>query len=152
MRQTLIAVVALAAFSIPAMAQQSAAPGNSPQDQPRSGGAPTTPNLSPRPNKDRMGISQPQPGTGSMRMGASQIKTMQRDLNRQGFNVGRVDGVMGPKTEAALRSFQQKNGMNATGRPTRESMTALEGKGGQTQQRGRRSASNKRTPRTSASH
>lgn len=44
-----------------------------------------------------------------------QIKTLQRTLNTKGFSAGKVDGLWGPDTAAALKRFQAKNELNATG-------------------------------------
>jgi N-acetylmuramidase/Putative peptidoglycan binding domain len=42
------------------------------------------------------------------------IKDIQSALNRAGFNLT-VDGIMGSRTEAALREFQANNGMDVNG-------------------------------------
>ena len=44
-----------------------------------------------------------------------QIKDLQRTLNRRGFSAGKVDGLWGPDTAAALKRFQSKNALNPTG-------------------------------------
>jgi outer membrane lipoprotein SlyB len=43
-----------------------------------------------------------------------QVRRVQSALNEQGYNV-QVDGVMGPQTESALKSWQAKNGLEQTG-------------------------------------
>lgn len=40
---------------------------------------------------------------------------IQARLNNLGFDCGAVDGIIGPLTQEALRSFQQKHGLNVTG-------------------------------------
>ena len=45
----------------------------------------------------------------------TQIKTVQTKLKRWGYYTGVVDGVYGPKTKSAVKSFQQKNGLTADG-------------------------------------
>lgn len=55
---------------------------------------------------------------GLAAMSRAQIKTMQRLLNQQGFEVGAVDGIVGPNTRAGLRAFQRSNGLVADGYPT----------------------------------
>ena len=45
----------------------------------------------------------------------SQVKTVQTKLKRWGYYTGVVDGVYGPKTKAAVKSFQTKNGLTADG-------------------------------------
>lgn len=44
-----------------------------------------------------------------------QIVEVQRHLNALGFDAGAPDGVAGPRTTAALRDYQEKNGLAATG-------------------------------------
>lgn len=43
------------------------------------------------------------------------VAVVQRELARLGYFPGGVDGVMGPRTEAALMSFQKENGLPITG-------------------------------------
>ena len=54
-----------------------------------------------------------------------EIQQIQKALNEKGFNVGEVDGVLGPQTKKALSDFQQKQGMQATGEVDSKTMTAL---------------------------
>jgi hypothetical protein len=42
------------------------------------------------------------------------LEKIQAALNEQGFNAGSVDGVQGPKTDAALDSFKQVNGFSTS--------------------------------------
>lgn len=44
------------------------------------------------------------------------IKVVQEALRDQGYEPGPIDGVAGPKTEAALRAFQSAKGLEQTGR------------------------------------
>ena len=46
---------------------------------------------------------------------ASETKTIQTKLKRWGYYTGAVDGIYGPKTRAAVVSFQTKNGLVADG-------------------------------------
>lgn len=43
------------------------------------------------------------------------IKETQRLLGEQGYDTGGIDGQLGPKTTAAIRSFQRDSGMEETG-------------------------------------
>jgi hypothetical protein len=43
------------------------------------------------------------------------VRAAQAHLVYQGFNPGGIDGVMGPRTRAALQAFQQKVGLASTG-------------------------------------
>lgn len=53
--------------------------------------------------------------TVPVQISQKQIKDLQRTLNRRGFSAGRVDGLWGPDTAAALKRFQSKNELNPTG-------------------------------------
>lgn len=50
---------------------------------------------------------------------------LQLILNESGYNAGSVDGVIGQKTVAALRDFQSRNGLNATGSLDSDTTNAL---------------------------
>ncbi|WP_198521838.1 lytic murein transglycosylase [Sagittula sp. P11] len=52
-------------------------------------------------------------------------KALQSGLTRAGFDAGTPDGVLGKKTEAAIRAFQQSRGMTVTGTPSRELLNAV---------------------------
>ncbi len=45
----------------------------------------------------------------------SQLKTIQQKLKNWGYYTGKVDGINGPKTIAAVKAFQKKNGLKADG-------------------------------------
>jgi lytic murein transglycosylase len=47
-----------------------------------------------------------------------QLKALQTALNQRGFDSGTPDGVMGPTTRGALRSYQRSVGLLADGYPT----------------------------------
>ncbi len=51
--------------------------------------------------------------------------TIQRALTARGFDVGTVDGVIGAKTEAAIRAFQQRQGLAVTGTATLDVLAML---------------------------
>jgi peptidoglycan hydrolase-like protein with peptidoglycan-binding domain len=50
---------------------------------------------------------------------------VQEALNKQGFDVGPVDGVWGPKTANALREFQEKSKLPVSGRLDRRTVAKL---------------------------
>jgi len=57
-------------------------------------------------------------------MDQSTIKQAQEKLSSKGHDV-QADGVLGPKTQAALKEFQQKEGIQASGRLDQETLAAL---------------------------
>ncbi len=69
----------------------------------------------------------------------SEIRQVQSALNKQGDNVGRVDGHWGPKTKDALNKFQQSKGIQANGQLTRQTMADLGLDAGQFNQQGNQS-------------
>ncbi len=50
----------------------------------------------------------------------SAVGRVQAGLSRLGYNPGPVDGVMGPRTETAIRTYQRDHGLVVDGRPTAE--------------------------------
>ena len=58
-------------------------------------------------------------------MNGSLITSVQRALKEKGFNPGPIDGIMGPRTRAALRRFQKANNLASGGVLTKETLRAL---------------------------
>lgn len=50
-------------------------------------------------------------------LSTAQRRDLQSLLNRRGFDAGTVDGVMGPRTRAAIMAYQKNVGMMADGHP-----------------------------------
>jgi carboxyl-terminal processing protease len=57
--------------------------------------------------------------------GFEQVKKVQKALQGRGADPGPVDGIMGPKTEAALKSFQKDQKLPETGRLDSETLAKL---------------------------
>ena len=57
--------------------------------------------------------------------GSDDVRKAQQALTDKGFNPGPVDGVMGPKTKAAITEFQTKENLKANGRLDRETKAKL---------------------------
>jgi peptidoglycan hydrolase-like protein with peptidoglycan-binding domain len=53
------------------------------------------------------------------------IRSVQQNLQQGGLYHGRVDGVWGPSTQAAVRSYQQQHNMNATGQLDQATLSAM---------------------------
>jgi peptidoglycan hydrolase-like protein with peptidoglycan-binding domain len=64
--------------------------------------------------------------SGHHGMSRQEVRGVQRSLRDGGYTVA-VDGIWGPRTEGALRDFQQAKGLQATGRVNQETMAALHG-------------------------
>jgi len=60
---------------------------------------------------------------------SDEVRQVQQHLKDKGVDVA-VDGVMGPKTRAALKSFQQQQGLTASGDIDSSTLTALGVQGG----------------------
>ena len=59
----------------------------------------------------------PYPGQ-SVRKGSKakdRVKLIQRELKMLGYNVGPVDGIFGPKTDAAVKAFQTDQALTVDG-------------------------------------
>lgn len=53
------------------------------------------------------------------------IRSVQEMLKRNGLDVGPIDGILGPRTAAALREFQQQRGLPRTGEPDEATLNEL---------------------------
>ncbi|MGH7828476.1 MAG: peptidoglycan-binding domain-containing protein [Candidatus Binatia bacterium] len=56
---------------------------------------------------------------------SEEIKEVQQALKEKGHDPGEIDGVMSSQTQQAIRAFQQKNGLQATGTLNAETAAAL---------------------------
>lgn len=64
-------------------------------------------------------------GTSQNAQGDEQVKKAQEKLSAQGQNPGAADGVLGPKTQAALKDFQKKNNLEPSGQLDTQTIAAL---------------------------
>jgi peptidoglycan hydrolase-like protein with peptidoglycan-binding domain len=53
------------------------------------------------------------------------IRQVQQTLQQQGLYHARVDGVWGPGTQAAVRSYQQKNNLSTSGQLDQQTLASL---------------------------
>jgi len=53
------------------------------------------------------------------------VTALQRKLFAMGFNPGTIDGIFGPKTDQAVRSYQEKKGLQVDGIAGPETFTSL---------------------------
>lgn len=63
--------------------------------------------------------------TVPFQMDKQDIKALQQKLDQQGFKVGPADGNWGSRTERALKEFQQKNNLQATGKLDTQTLAVL---------------------------
>jgi hypothetical protein len=54
-----------------------------------------------------------------------QVRQLQIVLKEKGFDVGKTDGIIGPRTRNALIAFQRQQGIQATGQIDQRTITAL---------------------------
>jgi len=57
---------------------------------------------------------------------AMDVKKLQQGLQKLGYDPGPVDGMLGSKTRAALRTFQQDNGLKIDGKPGKATVPKME--------------------------
>ncbi|WP_113910662.1 lytic murein transglycosylase [Roseovarius dicentrarchi] len=67
-----------------------------------------------------MTAGQPAPGLAS-----SQMKQLQQKLSERGYDVGKIDGILGAGTRAAVQDVQQELGLPADAWPTRDLLNRL---------------------------
>jgi len=61
----------------------------------------------------------------SMHLTKDDVKSIQTALRQAGDDPGAVDGILGKKTCAALRSYQKSHDLKATGMPDNETCARL---------------------------
>jgi len=89
--------------------------------------AETTAQTPERPERSQMKPAEKPAGTevGSR----AEVKPVQEALRDNGQDPGPIDGIMGPRTKAAVKNFQRAEGLPETGRLDAETMTKLGAKG-----------------------
>ncbi|HXP74829.1 MAG TPA: peptidoglycan-binding domain-containing protein [Stellaceae bacterium] len=61
--------------------------------------------------------------------GNATVRDIQTGLQHLGYSPGAADGRMGPKTAAAIRKYQQDNGMTVDGQPSQAVLDSIRAKG-----------------------
>ena len=61
----------------------------------------------------------------SMSKSSSKVREVQEALKSEGHDPGPIDGVMGPRTQQALRQYQRQENLNETGRLDQETLNKL---------------------------
>jgi peptidoglycan hydrolase-like protein with peptidoglycan-binding domain len=60
--------------------------------------------------------------------GGGMVRDIQAGLQRLGYDPGAADGRMGPRTSAAIRKYQQDNGMTVDGQPSQAVLDSIRSK------------------------
>ncbi len=68
------------------------------------------------------------PAVAVVQLPFNEIKELQQLLVRAGFNVGKVDGVLGQQSRIAIKTMQAKYGLPADSWPTAELLTRMRGR------------------------
>lgn len=71
-------------------------------------------------------------GQGGSQVVADQslVRQIQQALNTRGYGVGTPDGVLGPRTRDAIRTYQADSGLPVTGQPSQTLLASLQSSGG----------------------
>ena len=77
-----------------------------------------------------------QPAQPVAQLQFNEIKELQQLLVRAGFNVGKVDGILGQASRTAVKAMQVKHGLPADSWPTAELLARMRGPGAQAQPAG----------------
>lgn len=80
------------------------------------------------PSSSQGASSQHQPSSSQQQAQQSPelVKQVQEKLSAAGHDAGPADGIMGPKTQAALKEFQEKQGLQTSGQLDQDTLAALE--------------------------
>jgi peptidoglycan hydrolase-like protein with peptidoglycan-binding domain len=65
------------------------------------------------------------PPAGDGQVGAGQVRSVQQALQSKGRSPGAIDGVVGPRTEEAFRTFQKEQNLPQTGRIDAQTLEKL---------------------------
>jgi hypothetical protein len=130
-RVALLATVACLAATFPALAQGN--PNGSPpqakshqQQSQTTGSNGQMGNQAQQQNSNQMQASNGQERTiQPSSLSRREIREVQRNLNKSGFDAKRVDGIWGRETEAALRNFQQAKRLPGNGQLDQQTLSAL---------------------------
>ena len=74
---------------------------------------------------EKMGEMEKKPEMSKMMGGGQSTREVQEALKAKGNDPGPIDGKMGPQTRAALKAFQESNGLKGTGRIDNETADKL---------------------------
>ena len=65
------------------------------------------------------------PPAGNGQISTEQVRSVQQALQGKGMDPGATDGVMGPRTQEAVRNFQKAQNLPQTGRVDAQTLEKL---------------------------
>ena len=95
-----------------------------PTDPPMGGQQRSTPGSSSDLQSERSGARGGM-ATAGQQLPKEKVKQIQEALKEKGQDPGQADGIMGPKTQQALRAFQKSENLQVTGRVDEKTASAL---------------------------
>jgi peptidoglycan hydrolase-like protein with peptidoglycan-binding domain len=132
--RTIVAATSAALFSLGAIAagddkqkqSQGASPDKSAQTQSSGAASGSTSSQSAsKPSSSAASGSTSGQAAQKQAQGSDIVKQAQQKLSQAGHDVGKPDGIMGPKTQAGLKEFQEKKGLQASGQLDKQTLAAL---------------------------
>jgi peptidoglycan hydrolase-like protein with peptidoglycan-binding domain len=111
------------ALTTPTPPSPSASPSTSPSTTP--GGSAATTDTKSDAAKGEMKAGKSARGAMAGGGNRDQVRKVQEALKDKGHDPGPVDGVMGPRTRAALKDFQKAEGLKDSGQLTKETLDKL---------------------------
>jgi DNA polymerase sigma len=137
MKKLALALLATAALSMPAMAasdtnqqtqypqdQQSQAQNTNEQAQPNNTYNQVQPNNANQ-AQNQQNQENNQQTISPDKLSRHQVQQIQQALDKNGFQVGRVDGRWGPKTDDAVKQFQQSKNIQSNGQLDQQTLSDL---------------------------
>jgi peptidoglycan hydrolase-like protein with peptidoglycan-binding domain len=125
MRKLLLATVATAALSFPALAQNAAQPSDMQNPTQQQTNQQSGTSGAAAGQQQDMTQSQQPVTIRASQLSKRDIREIQMNLNKQGFDAGHADGVWGPDTDAALKNFQQAQNLPGDGQLNQQTLQAL---------------------------
>jgi hypothetical protein len=125
MKKLLLAATAIAALSLPAMAQNQPSNTQQPDRQQMDVSSHRSAGQQPQNQSSENRQQQAQNTIKPSQLNSQQIRHIQRALNKQGFDAGHVDGKWGSSTDKAVKNFQQSQKMQASGKLNQQTLQAL---------------------------
>lgn len=133
MKRMIIALLATSALAAPALAQNASPPTQKPQPQQEHSQRQSMAKPQHAQKNQQQAANQQQPGKqvanqqpiSPQSLNRGKVRQLQTALNKDGFPVGRVDGIWGTRTREAVQKFQESKGMPGNGALNQNTLAAL---------------------------